>query len=98
MMANASKDPIWKAKVASELVRNPKLKSIIEEKCATCHMPMAMTQAKFEGSAVEIGGRDIYMHRTPFMRVPWMASPAHSVIRFRAAISGQKKAFRGTTT
>lgn len=45
MMANAAKDPFWQAKVASEVARNPHLKEVIEDKCATCHMPMAYTQA-----------------------------------------------------
>lgn len=65
MMANASKDPIWKAKVASEVTRNPKFTSIIEGKCATCHMPMARTQAKFEGSAVEIGRKGYLNAQNP---------------------------------
>jgi ferredoxin len=46
MMANAAKDPFWQAKVASEVERNPHLKEVIEEKCASCHMPMAYTQAE----------------------------------------------------
>ena len=45
MMANAAKDPLWQAKVSSEVKRNPALKKVIEIKCATCHMPMAWTQA-----------------------------------------------------
>jgi len=45
MMANAAKDPLWQAKVSSEIVRNPDLQAVIEAKCATCHMPMARTQA-----------------------------------------------------
>lgn len=45
MMANASKDPFWQAKVSSEVKRNPALKEVIESKCATCHMPVAWTQA-----------------------------------------------------
>ncbi len=44
MMANAAKDPLWQAKVKSEVRRHPGLKNIIEAKCATCHMPMAWTQ------------------------------------------------------
>jgi hypothetical protein len=44
MMANAAKDPFWQAKVVSETSRNPAIKQIIEEKCVTCHMPMAWTQ------------------------------------------------------
>jgi len=49
MMANAAKDPLWQAKVSSEVKRNPALKKVIEEKCATCHMPMAWTQAYKRG-------------------------------------------------
>jgi hypothetical protein len=37
------------AKVSSEVKRNPGLKKVIEEKCATCHMPMAWTQAYKQG-------------------------------------------------
>lgn len=44
MMANAAKDPLWQAKVKSEVSRNPALKNVIEEKCVICHMPMAWTQ------------------------------------------------------
>ena len=49
MMANAARDPLWQAKVSSEVKRNPALKKVIEEKCATCHMPMAWTQAYKKG-------------------------------------------------
>ena len=44
MMANAAKDPLWQAKVASEVFRNPAIKDVIEKKCVTCHMPMDWTQ------------------------------------------------------
>jgi hypothetical protein len=56
MMANSGKDPLWQAKVRSEILRNPALKSVIENKCATCHMPMARTQAAALNSPVEIHG------------------------------------------
>ncbi|MDX1777164.1 MAG: multiheme c-type cytochrome, partial [Desulfobulbales bacterium] len=49
MMANAAMDPLWQAKVSSEVKRNPALKQVIEEKCANCHMPMAWTQAYADG-------------------------------------------------
>jgi hypothetical protein len=45
MMANAAKDPVWQAKVASEVERNPHLKEVIEKKCGSCHTPMAGEQA-----------------------------------------------------
>ena len=54
MMANAAKDPFWQAKVASEVDRNPHLGEVIEDKCATCHMPMAYTQANVDDSPTTI--------------------------------------------
>jgi len=41
MMANATKDPFWKAKVETELKRNPHLSDLINDKCTKCHAPMA---------------------------------------------------------
>jgi Pyruvate/2-oxoacid:ferredoxin oxidoreductase delta subunit len=41
MMANSSKDPVWQAKVASEVARNPHLTEVIEKKCGACHTPIA---------------------------------------------------------
>ncbi|MGM0384659.1 MAG: hypothetical protein ACQERF_01565 [Actinomycetota bacterium] len=52
MMANAARDPVWQAKVSSEVARNPGLTTVIEEKCTTCHMPMAETQAVALGQPV----------------------------------------------
>jgi len=56
MMANAAKDPVWQAKVSSEVARLPALQAVIEEKCVACHMPMAKTQAEVEGQAVAAQG------------------------------------------
>ena len=40
MMANAAKDPLWKAKVSHEVTVNPAHKVALESKCTTCHAPM----------------------------------------------------------
>ncbi|HPA45927.1 MAG TPA: multiheme c-type cytochrome [bacterium] len=45
MMAHSAKDPFFRAKIRSEIVRFPHLKSVIENKCLTCHTSMARTQA-----------------------------------------------------
>ncbi len=45
VMANAAKDPVWQAKVAAEVAVHPSIQSIIEDKCTTCHTPMARTEA-----------------------------------------------------
>lgn len=55
MMANSAKDPLWQAKMASEVARNPALKEVIEAKCATCHTPIARTQAGVFGVPVVLG-------------------------------------------
>ena len=56
MMANAAKDPVWQAKVSSEVARLPALQAVIEEKCVSCHMPMAKTQAEVDGQTVAAQG------------------------------------------
>ena len=40
MMANAARDPLFLAGVRAEVMRNPDYREVIEDKCATCHMPM----------------------------------------------------------
>ncbi len=56
MMANATKDPFWKAKVATELKRNPHLAEVINDKCSTCHAPMANYEMKLDGAPITILG------------------------------------------
>lgn len=53
-MAHAGRDPIWRAKVSSELARNPQLADIINKKCSRCHTPMANTEAAYSGAAPSI--------------------------------------------
>ena len=53
MMAHSAIDPVWQAKVSSEVARNPELQEVIEQKCVTCHMPMATTQSLAEGLPVK---------------------------------------------
>lgn len=40
-MANAAHDPYWQAGVRAEAMENPALQAVIEDKCSTCHMPLA---------------------------------------------------------
>ena len=46
MMANAARDPFWRAKLRSEINRNPHLEDILNDKCTSCHAPMANIEAK----------------------------------------------------
>jgi hypothetical protein len=54
MMANSARDPLWQAKISSEVDRNPGLKAIIEDKCSRCHMGMARYQTVTDGTVVEV--------------------------------------------
>ena len=50
MMGQAFRDPFYRAKMRSEIERNPQLQSVIENKCLLCHTPMAHTQAHWDGA------------------------------------------------
>lgn len=54
MMANSTRDPFWKAKVRTELNRNPHLADVINDKCSRCHAPMANFEAKKNNETIEI--------------------------------------------
>lgn len=41
VMAHSAKDPFWRAKVSTEMQRNPHLSEEIAETCTRCHAPMA---------------------------------------------------------
>jgi hypothetical protein len=59
MMANATKDPFWRAKVATELERNSHLSSVITDKCTKCHAPIANYEiTKVQGGDVQLFGAD----------------------------------------
>ena len=59
MMANATKDPFWRAKVATELARNPGLSAVINDKCSKCHAPMAHFEiTQVQGGEITLFGPD----------------------------------------
>ncbi|MEZ6187316.1 MAG: multiheme c-type cytochrome [Planctomycetota bacterium] len=46
MMANASRDPLWRAEVSVEVAATPSAAAVIEAKCMSCHAPMAHRDAQ----------------------------------------------------
>lgn len=46
MMANAAKDPFWRAKVSQEIMVNPAHSQELQDKCTSCHAPAGHYQAK----------------------------------------------------
>lgn len=56
LMAHATRDPLWQAKVRSELLRNPGLADTLNNKCSRCHAPMANTEAAHNRDLIQIFG------------------------------------------
>lgn len=54
MMANASRDPYWIAKVATESKRNPHLQESLGDTCSRCHAPMANDTARKDSQEISL--------------------------------------------
>jgi hypothetical protein len=54
MMANSARDPYWQSGVRREILDHPESQKEIEAECATCHMPMASYQSKYEDKDAEV--------------------------------------------
>jgi hypothetical protein len=54
MMANSARDPYWQAAVRRESIDHPESRTVIEDECSKCHMPMASFQSRFEGHEGEV--------------------------------------------
>jgi hypothetical protein len=59
MMAHSFIDPLWQAKVQSEIKRNPQIKDLIVKKCTTCHAPMANHESAAAGKKIAMFGDGI---------------------------------------
>lgn len=55
MMANAARDPLWRAEVSVELAATPAARGAIEAKCLSCHSPMATHDARSRGETLTMG-------------------------------------------
>jgi hypothetical protein len=67
MMANSARDPYWHAAVRREVIDHPAAQAAIEDKCSTCHMPMARFDAAAAGGRGEV-----------FANLP-VAAPTHAL-------------------
>jgi hypothetical protein len=54
MMANSARDPYWHAGVRREVTDHPSAQAAIEDKCSTCHMPMARFEAAATGGQGQV--------------------------------------------
>jgi hypothetical protein len=95
MMANAAKDPLWQAKVESEVHRNPALKEVIESKCALCHMPMAWTEQFSKGEDVLVFEQGLLNHKNPLYESAKDGVSCSLCHQIQDKNLGQKKSFSG---
>lgn len=61
IMAHAVDDPYYRATVSSEIITHPELQGVIEDKCATCHMPMAHFATKAAGGETRMFGAEGFL-------------------------------------
>ncbi len=54
MMANALRDPYFRATLRDELQKYPALDAAVQDKCAHCHTPMAFTTASIKQQTVKL--------------------------------------------
>ncbi len=66
MMANASRDPLWRAVLSAEIAATPSQKAEIEATCMKCHAPMRRADTQITGvgspQAVDLAGDDEAAH------------------------------------
>jgi len=99
MMANASKDPFWQAKVNSEVARNPALTEVIEGKCSLCHMPMAWVQAYQQGIPRKILGDQGFLDHNAELYEPARDGVSCSLChQIQDKKLGEKESFSGKFT
>jgi len=60
LLANAARDPYWRATVRSEVNQAPQIADVIQKKCATCHMPMAEVTLVTQGQGVDLVDQGLF--------------------------------------
>ena len=60
LLANAARDPYWRATVRSEVNQAPQIAEVIQKKCATCHMPMAEVTLVMNQQAVTLVDQGLF--------------------------------------
>ncbi|RMG17158.1 MAG: hypothetical protein D6731_04595 [Planctomycetota bacterium] len=54
LMANAARDPLWRAQISVERAATPALAGAIESKCLHCHAPMGVDDAVANGEVLRM--------------------------------------------
>lgn len=62
MMANAARDPLWRATVSAEVALRPAAKGAIEATCMRCHSPLLEIENRLQGDGRAPGSRHLAMN------------------------------------
>ena len=95
MLANAARDPYWQATVENEVASAPELRGVIEEKCASCHTPMAAVTQHAEGGEVLLTGDGFLDPENPLHRLGMDAVSCTLCHQVEADNLGQPDSFSG---
>jgi len=79
MMANASRDPLWRAMVSAEIAATPAAKDVIEAKCMRCHAPAASAEAELDGQTVALSLLQADQDRAHFARDGVTCTVCHQI-------------------
>ncbi len=88
MMANAAKDPFWKAQVSHEVLTNPGLQTAIEDKCLQCHAPLGSYTHLYQTGQADYSMTDLATDTLGLDGVSCMACHSQRPDSFGLAFSG----------
>jgi hypothetical protein len=96
MMTHAAVDPYYLATVNAEFLRHPEYQAAIEDKCATCHMPMAHFFAHANGGTSTIFGENGYQNpENSFHRAAMEAISCTVCHQIQSDNFGEESSFSG---
>ncbi|MCA9544721.1 MAG: hypothetical protein KC613_10040 [Myxococcales bacterium] len=61
MMANAARDPLWRATMSAETATTPLAKEFIESKCLSCHSPAGWREAEQKDASMLLAANKVGM-------------------------------------
>ncbi|MGE0432446.1 MAG: hypothetical protein AB7K09_09375 [Planctomycetota bacterium] len=92
MMANAARDPLFRAQLSAELVATPSLADEIQTTCLTCHMPMGASDAKDAGLQPTLGLVQQHTHMSQLALDGVSCTVCHQM---QPATFGTRESFNG---
>jgi hypothetical protein len=95
MMAHSSKDPYWLATMSGEISEHDQHKALIEDKCSTCHMPLAHFDAKTNDYPIEVFGEGFRDPANPLHDLAIDGVSCTLCHQIKANNLGQEESFSG---